>query len=149
MKNKTKRTNTVAIMITLGVVVCSWFHVAGKEIDGTLEISPECTVTIRVGRFEVKEEYVLDAGGIEALRELILTSSFIRDPSFLVTFPTGTEHYTILIAWNNYHDFLHVHCIGNYYISIPDQFGGKHLKVRNPDWGASLKKIISLSKPSQ
>jgi len=85
-------------LIAFGIVVYSWFHVAGKEIDGVLKISPECMVTIRVG-LENRQEYTLDAEGIEMLQTLILTSSFTRTLSTVVTYPTGIEHYTILIDW--------------------------------------------------
>lgn len=148
MKNKYKKLVIVSILIVLGIVVFSWFHVAGEEIDGALDISSECMVTIRVGRYENKQEYILDAERIEMLKTLILTSAFTRKVSAVVTYPTGTEHYTILIDWNNQKDFLIIHSAGNEYISIANQFDGKSLKVNNPDWEIFLKRIISLSKPS-
>ena len=147
MKNKWKKIIVVSILIGLGIAVYSWFHVAGKEIDGAPDISPECMVTIRVGRQENEKEYILDAERIEMLQTLILTSSFTRNLSAVATYPTGTEHYTILIDWNNQKDFLIIYSAGNEYISIANEFDGKHLKVNNPEWETFLKKIISLSKP--
>jgi len=147
MKNKYKRVIVITVLIVLGIVVYSWFNVAGKEIDGALEISPECLVTIRVGHENV-QEYILDAERIEMLQTLILTSSFTRNLSSVVTYPTGTEQYTILIDWNNQKDFLIIHSAGNEYISVANQFDGKNLNVNSPDRETSLKRIISLSKPS-
>lgn len=143
MENKWKKLIVVSVLIVLAIVVYSWFHVAGKEIDGAIDISPACIVTIRVGRHENEQEYTLDAERIEMLQTLILTSSFTRDLSAVVTYPTGTEHYTILIDWNNQKDFLIIHSAGNEYISIANQFGGKSLKINNPDWEYFLKRIIS------
>ncbi len=144
MKNKRKTAIFLPVLIVLVIAVYSWFHVEGKEIDGALEISPECTVKIRVGN-ENQEEYTLDAEEINMLQKLILTSSFTRNLSTFVTYPSGTEHYTVLIDWNNQQDFLTIHTIGNEYISIVNQFDGKYLKINNPEWESSLKKIISLS----
>jgi hypothetical protein len=137
----------VSVFIVLGIVVFSWFHVSGEEIDGALDISSECMVTIRVG-CENEREYILDGERIEMLKTLILTSSFTRKVSAVVTYPAVTEHYTILIDWNNQKDFLIIHSAGNKYISIANQFDGENLKVNNPDWEIFLKRIISLSKPS-
>jgi len=147
MKNKSKRVTIVTVLIVFVIVIYSWFNVVGKEIDGVLEISPECLVTIRVGQ-ENEQEYTLDADQIDMLQTLILTSSFTKNISTVVTYPTGTEHYTILIDWNNQKDFLIIYSAGNEYISIVNQFDGKHLKVNNPEWETFLKRIISLSKPS-
>ena len=147
MKSKCKKLMVVFILIVLGIVVLSWFNVMGEEIDGALDIYPECMMTIRVGRNETEQEYILDAERIEMLKTLILTSSFKRKVSDVVTYPIGTEHYTILIDWNNQKDFLIIHSAGSEYISIANQFGGKNLKVNNPDWEIFLKRIISLSKP--
>ena len=145
MKSKNKIAIIVIVLIIFGITAYSWFHVSGKEIGGALEISPECLVTIRVGNEEEKE-YILDDEQIDMLQTLILTSSFTRSISDVVIYPAGTENYTILIDRNNQTDFLTIHSAGNEYISIPDQFSGKHLKINNPEWEASLKKIISLSK---
>lgn len=74
-----------------------------------------------------------------------MTSSFTKNLSTVVTYPTGTEHYTIFIDWNNQKDFLTINSIGNEYISIANQFDGKHLKINNPEWDTFLKRIISIS----
>lgn len=133
MTNKGMKVILITVLITLGLLIYSWFHVAGKEIDGVLEISPECSVIIRVG-LENQQEYTLDAERIYMLQNLILTSSFRKAFANSITYPTGTEHYNILVDWNNQQDFLTIHSSGNEYISIPDQFNGKLLKVKNPEW---------------
>ena len=94
MKNKWKNIMLLSILIVLVIVVYSWFHVDGKEIDGALEISPECLVTIKVGN-ENEQEYILDVESINMLQDLILTSSFTKELSTVATYPTGVEQYTI------------------------------------------------------
>ncbi len=130
-----------AVLIIIGVLSYSWFNVRGEEIKGVSEITSDCTVTIKVGD-EGEKEYILTGAQIEMLRTLILESTFTRTLSHIVTYPAGTEKYTILIDWNNRNDFLHIYSAGNEYISIPDQFGGKHLKINNPQWETALKGII-------
>ena len=147
MKNRTKII-IVTVLIVIGFITYFWSNVKGKEIDGVFEISPDCLVTIKVGN-EDEKEYILDDEQMDMLRTLILESSFTKNFSAFVTYPIETEHYTILIDWNNQQDFLSIHSAGNEYISIPDQFNGKYLKVNNPEWETILRRIISLSKPSQ
>lgn len=78
MENKNmraKRAIIISILILIGITIFSWFNVQGKEIQGAIKISPECSVKIIVGR-EEQQEYTLGAEQIEMLRTLILESSF-------------------------------------------------------------------------
>lgn len=136
----------MAALIALGIAVFSWLNVRGNEIEGVSDISSECLVTITFEN-EAGQEYQLHAEQIDRLKELLLTSTFTRTFSPFVIYPVGTERYTIRIDWKDYQHVLIIHCIGNEYISIADQFGGRHLKVKNPEWEPTIKKIISHSEP--
>jgi len=144
MESRGKVIIAVVLVAIIGVLTYSWFNVRGDEVKGVSEISSDCTVTIKVGD-EDEKEYVLTGDQIEMLRTLILESTFTKTLSHIVTYPAGTEQYAILIDWNNRQDFLHIYSAGNEYISIPDQFGGRHLKINNPRRENGLKEIIALS----
>jgi len=147
MKNRSKIIIVFILIIVIGIITYSWFNVRGREIDGVLEISSDCLVRIKVGN-GVEREYILNDRQIDMLRTLILESSFTKIISYIVTYPPETEHYTILIDWNNKKDFLNIYSIGGKYISIPNQFNGMFLKINNPQWETSLKEIIFLSEQS-
>lgn len=133
----------------IAVIICvismySFFHVAGQEINGVKNISDTCTVTIiryQHMEYDERNEYVLDAGQIEQLKKLILESSFTRDLSYVVTF-NDRDMYDIQIDFNDHQNFISIHCIGNEYISVINQFNGKHLRINNPNWKESLEEII-------
>ncbi len=135
----------VAIFLIVSCIY-SYFHVTGSEIDGVSDISSICSVTItkRYHLDEDKQEYILNAEQIEMLKTLLLNSSFTRDLSSVVHFD-DKDMYIIQIDYNNQQDFLTIDCIGNEYISVTNQFSGKHLKINNSDWKDSLENIIALS----
>ena len=135
-----------AALIALGIAVFSWLNVRGNEIEGVSHISSECLVTITYEK-ETGQEYQLQAEQVDRLKELLFKSTFTRTFSPFVTYPVDTERYTIRIDWKDNQHVLIIHCIGNQYISIADQFGGRHLKVNNPDWESTIKRIISDSDP--
>lgn len=55
-----------------------------------------------------------------------------------------SEIYEIVL--NNNDQILSITSLGDEYISVFNQFRGKHLKVKNSDWKETLEEIISLSK---
>ena len=115
-----------------------------KEYNDVKNISDTCTVTIikyQHMEYNERSEYVLDAGQIEQLKELILESSFTRDLSNWITF-NDRDIYDIQVDFNNRQDFISIHCIGNEYISVINQFDDKHLRINNPNWKESLEEII-------
>lgn len=144
MEEKRKKLIKLSVYIIIGLIIYSWINVRGSEIKGVKEITPECTVKVRVGR-EQQKEYVLNGEQIIMLKNLILKSSFRRVFSSLIYYPAGTEKYVIMIDWNNQQDFINIHCTGNEYISIPDQFDGSSLKIKNKQWEPTLREILSLS----
>lgn len=146
MKKIHKRILGIAVIL-LVLFTYSYFHVTGNEINGASNISSVCSITITKSYHLVESEqkYVLDANQIELLKTLILESNFTRDLSTWVQF-FDKDKYLIKIDFNNSQDFLIIHCIGNEYISISNQFNGKHLKINNPNWKSTLEEIIALSK---
>lgn len=138
-------------MIFIGILVIgvlllySYFHVTGREIQYAENISADtCTVTIiryQHMEWEQRKEYQLDAAQIEQLRELILKSSFTRDLAGMVMFK-DRDRYDIRVIFHNRQDAILIDCIGNEYITVCNQFDGKHLKIKNPHWKESLEEII-------
>lgn len=139
----------VTIGIIIGLVIMlylySYFHITGKEFDGASNISSDCLVTINKSyQNENQKEYTLNAEQTQMLKTLILDSTFTRDLSSWVRY-YDKDMYLIRIDFNNQQDFLIIDCIGNEYVTVTNQFGGKHLKINNLDWKSSLEKIISIS----
>ena len=91
-----------------------------------------------------EQEYVLDANQIKMLKILILQTDFTRNLSTTVRF-NDKDMYSIVINDNEAGVWLTIHCIGNEWISIANQFNGKHLKINNPNWKSTLEEILVLS----
>lgn len=143
MKKKYGIIAAVVIVVICAVFIFSYFHVAGREIDGVENISDTCTVTVIKYphlEYEKRTEYVLDAEQILKLKELISDSSFTRVLSDGVTFK-DQDMYDIEVDFGNQQE-LFIHCIGNEYISVIDQFNDKHLKINNSGWQEALDAII-------
>jgi hypothetical protein len=135
-----------AILLIAALSVYSYFHVSGKSIDGVSNISSASPVVIQKS-YHLETgytEYVLDEKQIEMLKSLIEKTSFTRVLSFLVFFE-DKDRYDIIINDNTQRVWLHISSIGGEYISVPDQFGGKHLKINNSHWKDSLEAILALS----
>lgn len=147
-----KRMLAIGILVIGVIFLYSYFHVAGREIENAERISDDvCTVTItryQHMEYEQRKEYVLDAVQIKQLKTLILQSSFTRGLSDVVTFKDH-DMYDILVEFYNRQDFILINCIGNEYISVIDQFDGKHLKIKNPNWKASLEEIIKSAEANE
>lgn len=135
------------IVIVIILLVYSYFHVAGHEIDGASDISSECVVTIteNYSNRENQRVYTLNEKQINELKKLILDSYFIRQFSSVVFFESGTNTYSIRIDYNDGRDPLMIDSIGNEYISILNQFNGKHLKIKNSNWEKTLEELINSS----
>lgn len=148
MKISYKKVIAVIVLIIMGIILYSWFHVSGKEIKGVYEISEDCTVLIKVMDSTIRGDvqYNLNAIQIEMLKTLILNSSFTQRLSSRIDYPSKTQRYLITIDWNNGNDFLSIYSMGNKYITLIEQFNGRFLKINNPDWEKELKEIIWISK---
>ena len=132
-----------AVLLCAGAFF-SFFHVSGREIAGAAEISGSCRITIakyQITEWQEREEVLLKEEQAAQLKELILGGSFTREFSSVVT---GFERtaYDIQVDFQDGRRFLSIHCLGGDYISVVNQFGGKHLKNRNKGWVASLEQIM-------
>lgn len=144
MKKKHIIIIAVIIVMVCAISIFCYFHVAGRQIDNIKSISDACTVMIikyQHMEYDKRNEYVLDAGQIDQLKELIIESSFTRELSNMITL-NNRDIYDIQIDFNNYEDFISIHCIGNEYITVTNQFNGMFLKINNRNWKATLEKII-------
>jgi len=134
----------------VAIALCLWllwsfFHVRGSEIDLASDISDSCTVTVSAYElldWENRTECVLNTEQTQDLKELILSSSFTRQLKSVV-YNFDPNLYDIQIDFNNGQDFLSIHCLGNDYISVTNQFGGKHLKINNEAWVETLEEILA------
>lgn len=146
MKKLLKLIVAIVIIISLVSIIYSYFNVTGAEIAGVSDITASSNIIIRKSYLETTayEEYELSTNQIEMLKSLILESSFTRNLSNKVRF-YDKDLYTISINDSEAGIWFNIHCIGNEWISIANQFSGKHLKIKNPNWKSTLEEIIELS----
>lgn len=91
--------------------------------------------------WDSRVEHVLDAAGNDALQRLFLDSSFTRVLSSGITFE-DLDQFDIFVDFNDRYTHLSIHVIGNEYISVTNQFDGKHLRINNPNFKARLQAIL-------
>lgn len=124
-----------AIFAAVLLAAVSWFHVSGREIDLAEDLDESCTVTVRVYGWpdgsSTAEEQTLTAAQTEQLRELLLTSSFRRNPANTLIWQSEGEEkqYDIMADFNDGQRFLILHLLGNHHISVVNQFGGDFLML--------------------
>lgn len=147
MKKSLKLIIGTAIVIVFCLIIYSYFNVSGDKIAGVSNITTSSNIVIKKSyKGDAKEqEYILNANQIEILKTLILQTDFIKNLSTTVSF-NDKDMYSIVINDNEAGVWLTIHCIGNEWISIANQFNGKHLKVNNPHWKSTLEEILALSK---
>lgn len=147
MKKSLKLIIGTVIVIVFCLIIYSYFNVSGDEIAGVSNITTSSNIVIKKSyQGDTKEqEYVLNANQIKMLKTLILQTDFTRNLSTAVRF-NDKGMYSIVINDNEAGVWLTIHCIGNEWISIANQFNGKHLKINNPNWKSTLEEILVLSK---
>lgn len=147
MKKSLKLIIGTVIVIVFCLIIYSYFNVSGDEIAGVSNITTSSNIVIKKSyQGDTKEqEYVLNANQIKMLKTLILQTDFTRNLSTAVRF-NDKDMYSIVINDNEAGVWLTIHCIGNEWISIANQFNGKHLKINNPNWKSTLEEILVLSK---
>lgn len=131
-----KRLLIGAILAAVLLAAFSWFHVSGREIDLVEELDKNCTVTVRVYGWpdgsSTAEEHTLTAAQTGQLRELLLATSFRRNPANTLTWQSEGEEqqYDILADFHDGQHFLILHLLGNHHLSVVNQFGGDFLMLR-------------------
>lgn len=147
MRRTVFRWGGLAAAVLCALLLYRFSHVSGREIGSVMDISDACAVTIsqyELGEWDKRTDYVLDAGQIQRLKTLLLESSFTRDLAATVWFHDRSQ-YDIRIEFDSGADPLLIHCIGNEYIQVTNQFDGKHLSINNKDWKATLDGILASS----
>jgi len=146
MKKSLKLIIGTVIVIVFCLIIYSYFNVSGDEIAGVANITTSSNIVIEKSyQGDTKEqEYVLNANQIKMLKTLILQTDFTRNLSTAIRF-NDKDMYSIVINDNEAGVWLTIHCIGNEWISIANQFNGKHLKINNPNWKSTLEEILVLS----
>lgn len=140
----------LAVAALCALLLYSFSHVSGREIGSVMDISDACVVTVsryELGEWEKRTDYILDADQIRQLKTLLLESSFTRELASVVWFRDRSQ-YDIRVEFSNGKDPLLIHCIGNEYIQVTNQFDGKHLTINNKGWKAALDGIIAQSAAS-
>ena len=143
----------IAILAVICFSVFDFFHISGREIKGVKDISDTCTVTIRVNErtpangMQDAENHTLSPVQTEALKELLLSSSFRRSLAKTMIWQTEegvTEYrYDILIDFNDGQRFISIGLTANRFISITDQFGGDFLIIgKNADFEKGLIRVF-------
>ncbi len=145
MKKLFKLITGAVIVIVLCLIIYSYFNVSGDEITDVSNITTSSNIVIKKSYQggTKDQEYVLNANQIEMLKTLILQTDFTINLSTTVRF-NDKDMYSIVINDNEAGVWLTIHCVGNEWISIANQFNGKHLKINNPHWKSILEEILVL-----
>lgn len=137
----------IALVLLCVLMVYSFFHITGRAIQGVEALSADCAVTVKKYphlQSEKAQTYTLQSGQIAALKQLLLDSDFTRSLANAVYFDGNDAfYYDILVDYGTGQDVLSIHGIDNYYLTVTNQFGGKHLKINNPDWTKTLEEILA------
>lgn len=144
--NKTAKTMLYLLpIVLLAIFVYSYFHVSGSEIDGVADIGPDCTVTVEksLAVYSTKlGSYTLTPEGMDALRELLLDSSFTRELSNVVRVD-DYDQYDLRIEFPDGRDPLIATVLEGKFLSAVNRFDGKHLKINTPDFKERLEEILN------
>ena len=142
-----KRMRGISLFLVVLLGLYSYFHVSGSEIQGVRDITEGCTVSVAHCpwmEWDNGTEYVLDGSQIQGLRELLMDSSFTRNPAAFVT-GQFSEEYRIMVEFDDSRHPLIIYCIDDKYVTVlndSDQFGGKHLNINNPNWKKALDELL-------
>ena len=145
IKDALKRVLPTLVVAIVALVAVSLFRVGGGQIEGVADMNDTCIVTVEKYEnlhYEDRVTYTLTGDQIYQLRAMILQSAFSKAGG-TVTFE-DQDMYDIQVVFPETQQVLQIHCIGNEYISVTDQFDGKHLKIDNPDWKTELETILAL-----
>lgn len=150
MKKSTKIILTILVIAIVGFIAYSYFYVDGTELKEVSRISHTTKVVIKRSTLRENEEeleVVLNSNQKEMLKSLLKESRFRRMISSGVIYDSeeNWKYYNIIINDHEQGVYLSIHSTDGAYISIPDKFNGKHLKILNPQWKNKLEEIITLS----
>ena len=133
------------ILIAAAVILWNWFYVDGGEIELVEEIDRGCTgilISSPLLGWEERTEYELLQNQMPQVKALLMSTSYTRVLSNTV-YGFDPDLYDIRIDFNDGQRFLSIHILGDDYISVVGQFGGKHLKINNQEaWKAALEDLL-------
>lgn len=118
---------------------------SGREIALVKDIHTGCTVTVGSYEHMKREErvtYTLGEEQILLLRDLLLSTTFIRDPA-KVQYGFNEDQYDICIDFNNGQDFFGFSCAGDDYLTISGVDMDGFLNIHNKEWRESLLAILA------
>ena len=134
-----------ALLAVSAVMIWSWFHVSGSEIDLVKDIHTGCTVTVASYehmKWEERVIYTLEAEQILRLRDLLLSTTFVRDPA-KIKYGFDEDQYDIRIDFNNGQDFLGFSCAGDDHLTVSGGDVDGFLNIHNKEWRESLLAILA------
>ena len=139
----------VALLLTAGICVFSWFHVRGAELKLPKDLPEDCTVSvIKMETLGEKQEVFLDKGQLSQLLELIQDTSYWRIPSDSISYREPWV-YDVFITFDDGTETQYIHVIiaGDYAIqlissldSMPNQ---GFLRIINSDWLMEMEAIMA------
>ena len=144
MGRKIKILSFIVVFALAGLLIYSYYHVSGRALGAIDRMGNTTDVVIRKSYHTnptAYEEFHLNEAQKEMLKELLIRGDFTRVLSTWVHFE-DQEIYDIIIQDPTQGLYLIIHAIGGEYISIPDQFDGKFLKIHDPHWKVTLEEII-------
>ena len=133
------------LFLTAVVLIWSWFRVGGSEIELVKDIHTGCTVTVESYahmKWEERVTYTLEGEQILRLRDLLLSTTFVRDLS-KVKYGFDEDQYDIRIDFNNGQDFLGFHCAGDDHLTVHGVDIDGFLNIHNKAWRESLLAILA------
>ena len=134
------------VLLAVSVVLTgSWFHVSGSEIELVKDIHTGCTVTVASYehmKWAERVTYTLGEEQILLLRELLLNTTFIRDPA-KIKYGFDEDQYDIRIDFNNGQDFLGFSCAGDDHLTVSGADMDGFLNIHNKEWRERLLAILA------
>lgn len=133
------------VLIAAAVLIWNWFYVGGSEIPLVDKIHTGCTVTVESYehmKWEERVTYTLGADQILVLRDLLMSTSFIRDPA-KIKYGFDEDRYDIRIDFNNRQEFLLISAAGDDFITVTGVDLDGFLNIHNKEWRSTLQAILA------
>ncbi len=131
------------ILIAVALMVFDFFHVTGSEIRNVKKLTEASYVDVGEGSLSIVNK--LNEEQVEALKELLLETTFTRKIRKTIIGPLPECRYSILADWNDGGKTnLYIHLIGGEYAQVGGQFGDAFLKIKNPEFEYKLIEIMEM-----
>lgn len=131
------------ILIAVALMAFDFFHITGSEIRNVKKLTEASYVDVGEGSLSIVNK--LNEEQVEALKELLLETTFTRRLSRTIIGPLPERRYSILADWNDGGKTnLYIHLIGGEYAQVGGQFGDVFLKIKNPEFEYKLIEIMEM-----